>query len=73
MTGNGEQTGPQGIPPLIITVRSDGKGVDVQGPLQDKILCWRMLTDAAVEILNFQASKIIVPGMVAPSGPLGVQ
>ena len=66
MSGNGEQAPPQPVPPLIISVRKDGKGVEVKGPLNNKELCWRMLTDAAVAILNFKPSPIIQPVLVPP-------
>jgi len=67
MTGNGEQTGSKPIPPLLITVRPDGKGVDVVGPITNKELCWRMLTDAAAAILNYkEKSGIVVPEIVPP-------
>lgn len=51
------------IPPLVIAVRADGSGVNVQGPLQDKFLCWKMLTDAAQAILAYQQPHVIVPEM----------
>ena len=74
MTGNGGHAGPEQIPPLIITVRPDGKGVDVRGPIINKELCWRMLTDAAEAILNYQpAGRIVVPDIVPPKDPLRMQ
>lgn len=74
MAGNGEQTsGPPTTPPLLICVRPDGNGVTVQGPLSDKLLCWRMLTDAAAAILNYQEQPLIVPATVVPSGPMRSQ
>ena len=74
MTGNGEQTGPKPIPPLLITVRPDGKGVDVVGPIGNKDLFWRMLTDAAMVILNYKKeSGIVVPGIVPPKDLLRTQ
>jgi len=74
MTGNGEQAGPNNIPPLIITVLPGGKGVDVRGPIKNKELCWRMLTDAASAILNYkEESGIVVPGIVPPKDLLRTQ
>jgi hypothetical protein len=60
------------IPALVIRVRPDGKGVTVQGPLQDKLVCWRMLTDAAVVIINYEERKIVVPDLVANDSILRV-
>ena len=70
MAGNGE-TGPQAIPPLVIRVRPDGKGVHVQGPILNKLLCWQMLTDAAKAILHHEeASGLVIPDVVPPKDPL---
>jgi hypothetical protein len=69
MDGNGTQpVAPQDIPPLIIKVRADGKGVEVTGPIVNKELCWRMLTDAASAILNYKvpAAGLVIPTIVPP-------
>ena len=62
------------LPRLMIEVRPDGKGVNVTGPIANKLLCWRMLTDAAAAILNFQApSQIVVPDVAVPHDLTGGQ
>lgn len=60
------------IPALIIRVHPSGKGVTVHGPLQDKLLCWRMLTDAAGVIINYEERKIVVPDLAANDSILRV-
>lgn len=65
-SGNGVEEGNP-IPTLTITVQPDRNGVIVHGPIKNKELCWRMLTDAATVILNYQdPSQIIVPSIVPP-------
>jgi hypothetical protein len=70
MDGNGSHpVAPQDIPPLIIKVRADGKGVEVRGPIANRELCWRMLTDAASAILNYKApaAGLVIPTIVPPT------
>jgi hypothetical protein len=65
---NGDHLAAGAGPTLIIRVRDDRKGVHVHGPLGNKDLCWRMLTDAAAAILNYKGTSpnIIVPKPVLP-------
>lgn len=66
--GNGGQPLPAPELPVIrIEMRPDRRGVNVRGPLADKLLCWRMLTDAAAAILNFRPpGEIVVPAIQPP-------
>ena len=66
VNGNHAESGKP-TPILTITVRPDGKSVEVCGPIKNKELCWRMLTDAASVILNYEdPNQIVVPNIVPP-------
>ena len=64
----GQPRATETLPTLVITVRADMKAVEVRGPLANIELCWRMVTDAAKVILDYQGEtrNIIVPRPVVP-------
>jgi len=50
---------------LTITLEDDGK-INVNGPVQDKILCFGLLKIAEFAVKEYVHNKVVVPNFIFP-------
>lgn len=63
---------PQNMPPIVITIAFDPmnpKGVQVNAPLQDKMICYAMLEMARDAIKDYVPPKVQVATVMPPNMP----
>lgn len=53
---------------LVITWNGPPAGVQVTGPIQDKMLCYALLELAKDAIRDFKPSTIVAPDIIFPRG-----
>ncbi len=51
---------------LVITMEENGH-INVNGPIENKILCFGLLKIVEKIIMDFQPPKVIVPNIVVPN------
>ena len=51
---------------IILTITLNKDGVQVGGPINDKVLCLGLLELAKPAILNYDASKLVIASSITP-------